>query len=78
MDSTTVDLCLGLFGWTPSTKGHAGLKLHTLLDLRGNIPSVISITTTRVHDASFLDRLHLEAGSFYVMDRGYFHAIRLM
>jgi len=78
MDSTTVDLCLGLFGWTPSTKGRAGLKLHTLLDLRGNIPSVISITTARVHDASFIDRLHLEAGSFYVMDRGYFHAARLI
>jgi hypothetical protein len=78
MDSTTVDLCLGLFGWTPSAKGRAGLKLHTLLDLRGNIPSVISITTARVHDASFIDRLHLEAGSFYVMDRGYFHAARLL
>ncbi len=78
MDSTTVDLCLGLFGWTPSAKGRAGLKLHTLLDLRGNIPSVLSITTARVHDASFIDRLHLEAGSFYVMDRGYFHAARLL
>lgn len=78
MDSTTVDLCLGLFGWTPSTKGHAGLKLHTLLDLRGNIPSFVRISTARVHDASFIDRLHLEPGSFYVMDRGYFHAARLM
>jgi hypothetical protein len=78
MDSTTVDLCLGLFGWTPSAKGRAGLKLHTLLDLRGNIPSFVRITTARVHDASFIDRLHLEAGSFYVMDRGYFHAARLM
>lgn len=78
MDSTTVDLCLGLFGWSPSAKGRAGLKLHTVLDLRGNIPSVVSITTARVHDASFIDRLHLEAGSFYVMDRGYFHAARLM
>jgi transposase len=78
MDSTTVDLCLGLFGWTPSAKGRAGIKMHTLLDLRGNIPSVIRITPGRVHDATFIDQLQLEGGSFYVMDRGYFHAARLM
>lgn len=78
MDSTTVDLCLSLFSWTPSAKGHAGIKMHTLLDLRGNIPSVVRITSARVHDANFIDHLHLEAGSFYVMDRGYFHAARLI
>lgn len=78
IDSTTIDLCLGLFNWAPATKGRAGIKLHTQLDLRGNIPTVILITTARVSDASFLDDLPLESGSFYVFDRGYVHFARLI
>lgn len=77
IDSTTIDLCLGLFDWAPATKGRAGIKVHTQLDLRGNIPTVILITTVRTSDASFLDDLPLEAGSFYVLDRGYLHFERL-
>jgi hypothetical protein len=77
IDASTVDLCLSLFAWAPSVKGKAGVKLHTLLDLRGNIPAFIRITGARVSDASFLDHLRLEAGSFYVMDRGYVHFARL-
>ena len=78
IDSTTIDLCLSLFEWAPATKGRAGIKLHTQLDLRGNIPAFILITTSRVSDVSFLDNLPLEAGSFYVMDRGYVHFERLL
>lgn len=78
LDATLIDLCLGLFAWAPATKGRAGLKLHTQLDLRGNIPTVIRITSARVSDTSFLDDLPLEAGSFYVMDRGYLHFSRLL
>jgi hypothetical protein len=78
IDSTTIDLCLSLFEWAPATKGRAGIKLHTQLDLRGNIPTVILITESRVSDVSFLDNLPLEAGSFYVMDRGYVHFARLL
>lgn len=77
IDATTVDLCLGMFGWAPATKGRAGVKLHTTLDLRGNIPAVIDMTGSRSSDAAFLDRLHLDAGSIYIMDRGYMHAQRL-
>jgi hypothetical protein len=65
IDSTTIDLCLSLFDWAPATKGRAGVKVHTLLDLRGNIPAFIQITGSRVHDATFLDHLRLEAGSFF-------------
>ena len=71
-------MCLSLFDWAPATKGRAGVKVHTLLDLRGNIPAFIQITGSRVHDASFLDHLRLEAGSFYIMDRGYVHMARLV
>lgn len=77
IDASTVDLCLSLFNWAPAANARAGVKLHTLLDLRGNIPSFIRITSTLASDASFLDHLHLEAGSFYVMDRGYMHFARL-
>lgn len=77
IDSTTIDLCLSLFDWAPAANARAGLKLHTLLDLRGSIPAVIRITDTLTADASFLDHLRLEAGSFYVMDRGYVHFARL-
>ena len=78
IDSTTIDLCLSMFEWAPATKGRAGIKVHTLLDLRGNIPAFIEITSSRIHDATFLDRLGLEAGSFYIMDRGYVHMARLV
>jgi hypothetical protein len=78
IDASTIELCLGLFPWAPSANKKGGIKLHTLLDLRGNIPTVLRITHARVSDASFLDELPLEAGSFYVMDRGYLHFKRLM
>jgi hypothetical protein len=78
IDSSTVDLCLALFEWAPASKGRAGVKLHTVLDLRGNIPTVIDITGARSGDHAFLDRIPLEAGSIYIMDRGYMHAARLM
>ncbi|HET9180658.1 MAG TPA: IS4 family transposase [Candidatus Angelobacter sp.] len=71
LDSTTIDLCLSLFPWAPFQKSKGAIKLHTLLDLRGNIPSVIRISHGRVSDVSMLDHLQPEAGSFYVMDRGY-------
>lgn len=71
IDATTIDLCLSLFSWAPAANARAGVKVNTVLDLRGNIPSVLRITSTLVSDVSFLDHLRLEAGSFYVMDRGY-------
>ena len=77
IDASTIDLCLSLFSWAPAANARAGVKLHTLLDLRGNIPTFIRITCALVSDASFLDHLRLEAGSFYVMDRGYMHFARL-
>jgi Domain of unknown function (DUF4372)/Transposase DDE domain len=77
IDASTIDLCLSLFSWAPATNARAGVKLHTQLDLRGNIPSFIRITCALVSDASFLDHLRLEAGSFYVMDRAYMHFARL-
>jgi len=78
IDASTIDLCLSLFNWTPAANKRAGVKLNTLLDLRGNIPSVIRVTSTLVPDAHFLDHLPLETGSFYVMDRGYVHFARLI
>lgn len=78
IDASTIDLCLNLFAWAPAPKDRAGIKLHTLLDLRGNIPAFIRITGALVADTSFLDDLRLEAGSFYVMDRGYIHFARLI
>jgi hypothetical protein len=77
LDSTTIDLCLSLFPWAPFQKSKAAVKLHTLLDLRGNIPSVIRITDGRTSDISMLDQLPPEAGSFYVMDRAYIDFARL-
>jgi hypothetical protein len=78
IDSTMVDLCLSLFAWAPAPQARAGIKVHTLLDLRGNIPTFIRITGALISDASFLDHFPLEAGSFYVMDRGYLHFARLI
>lgn len=77
IDATTIDLCLSLFAWAPAANARAGIKVHTSLDLRGNIPAFIRITGSLVHDVTFLDHLHLEAGSFYVMDRAYTHFARL-
>ena len=77
LDSTTVDLCLSLFPWARFRKTKAAVKLHTLLDLRGDIPTVIIITDGTVHDVNILDELDLEAGSIYIMDRGYVDFRRL-
>jgi hypothetical protein len=70
-DSTTIDLCLSLFPWAKFRKHKGAIKLHTLLDLRGSIPSFIRITAGKVHDVNILDELIPEPGSFYVMDKGY-------
>ncbi len=78
IDSSMIDLCLSLFNWAPAANARAGVKVHTSLDLRGNIPAFIRITGARESDASFLDHLPLEAGSFYVMDRAYVHFARLI
>jgi len=77
LDSTTIDLCLTLFPWARFRKNKGAVKLHTLLDLRGNIPSFIDITDGKVHDVNVLDILISEAGSFYIMDRGYIDFKRL-
>jgi len=77
LDSTTVDLCLSLFPWARFRKHKAAVKMHTLLDLRGNIPTFISITDGKVHDVNILDEIMPEAGAFYVMDRGYLDFERL-
>ena len=77
LDSTTIDLCLALFPWARFRKSKGAVKLHTLLDLRGNIPSFIDITDGKVHDVNVLDILIFEAGSFYIMDRGYIDFKRL-
>jgi len=77
LDSTTIDLCRSLFPWAPFERSKAAVKMHTLLEVRGSIPSFVLITPGRVHDVKALDQLPLEAGSFYVMDRGYIHFARL-
>jgi hypothetical protein len=77
LDSTTIDLCLSLFPWAPFRSTKAAVKLHTLLDLRGNIPTFLHISDGKLHDVNILDQLIPEAGSFYVMDRGYLDFERL-
>jgi hypothetical protein len=77
LDSTTIDLCLSVFPWARFRKHKGAVKMHTLLDLRGNIPTFIRITDGKVHDVNILDQLLLEAGAFYVMDRGYVDFERL-
>src|SRR5688572_2478882 len=77
LDSTVIDLCLSLFPWAQFRRHKSAVKLHTLLDLRGNIPTVIMITGGRVHDAYFMDDLVWEAGAIYLFDRGYLHFHRL-
>jgi hypothetical protein len=77
LDATTIDLCLSLFPWAPFRSTKAAVKLHTLLDLRGNIPTFIHISDGRTHEITVLDMLTAEAGAFYVMDRGYLDFQRL-
>jgi IS4 transposase len=76
-DSTTIDLCLSLFPWAKFRKTKAGVKAHTLLDLRGDIPCWVHVTPAKVHDVKALDLLPIEPGSFYIMDRGYLDFKRL-
>ncbi len=77
LDSTTIDLCLSLFPWAKFRQTKGGIKLHTLLDLRGNIPSVVIVTPAKLHDVNILDQLVFDPGAFYVMDRGYLDYRRL-
>jgi hypothetical protein len=76
-DSTTIDLCLSLFRWARFRRTKAAIKLHTLLDLRGPIPTFVHISDGKLHDVHALDELTIEAGAFYVMDRGYLDFARL-
>ena len=77
LDSTTIDLCLSLFPWAKFRTHKAAVKVHTLMDLKGSIPTVIRITDGKVHDVNILDNLVLEPGAIYVMDRGYLDFSRL-
>ena len=77
LDSTTIDLCISLFPWAKFRQHKAAVKMHTLLDLRGNIPSFIHITDGKTSDVNILDQILPEAGAFYVMDRGYIDFKRL-
>lgn len=77
LDSSTIDLCLALFDWAPFRSTKAAIKLHTLLDLRGAIPSFIHISDGKMGDVNVLDMLPIEAGAFYIMDRGYLDFARL-
>ena len=77
LDSTTIDLCLSMFPWATFRAQKAAIKMHTLLDLHGNIPTFISVTPGRVHDVKILDQICPEAGAFYVLDRAYLDFKRL-
>jgi len=77
LDSTTIDLCLSLFPWAKFRKYKAAIKIHTLMNLKGSIPTFIRITDGKVHDVNFLDELVLEPGAIYIMDRGYLDFARL-
>jgi hypothetical protein len=77
LDATTIDLCLSLFPWARFRAAKGAVRLHTLLDLRGNIPSFIHISDGKLHEVNVLDLIPLEAGAFYVMDRGYADFSRL-
>jgi len=77
LDSTTIDLCLSLFPWASFRKRKGAVKLHTLLDLRGNIPCFLRISHGKTHDVNVLDQLPIEPGAFYVMDKGYNDFARL-
>jgi transposase len=77
LDSTTIDLCLSLFDWAPFRSTKAAVKMHTLLDLRGNIPAFIHVSDGKMGDVKVLDILPIEAGAFYIVDRGYVDFARL-
>ncbi len=77
LDSSTIDLCLSLFPWASFRKHKAGIKLHTLLDLRGNIPACVIITPALLHDINVMDEICTEAGAIYIVDRGYLDFARL-
>ena len=77
LDATTIDLCLSMFPWAPFRSTKAAVKLHTLLDLRGSIPTFIHISDGKLHDVNVLDLIIIEAGAFYIMDRGYLDFARL-
>jgi hypothetical protein len=77
LDSTTIDLCLSLFPWAKFRKRKGAVKMHTLLDVRGSIPTVIFITHGKIHDVHILDNLWIEPGAFYLMDRAYVDFARL-
>ena len=77
LDATTIDLCLSLFDWAPFRATKAAIKMHTLLDLRGSIPAFIHVSDGKMHEVNVLDILPVEAGAFYVMDRGYLDFTRL-
>ena len=77
LDSTVIELCLSTFKWAYFELGKSAVKIHTQLDLRGNIPSFFLITKAKTHDVNFLDILKFETGAFYIMDRGYFDFERL-
>ena len=77
LDSTTIDLCLSVFPWAAFRKNKGAIKLHTLLDLKGNIPTFLHISDGKLHDVNALDLILLEPGAFYVMDRGYVDFKRL-
>ena len=76
-DASTIDLCLSVFSWAPFRSTKAAIKLHTVLDVRGNIPTVIHITDGKTHEVNLLDELVLEPGAFYLLDRGYLDLARL-
>ena len=77
LDSTTIDLCLALFPWAKFRRHKAAIKLHTLLRLRGSLPTVVIVTSGKVHDVNILDELGFEPGAFYIFDRGYLDFARL-
>lgn len=77
LDATTIDLCLSLFPWATFRRHKGGVRLHTLLSLQGNFPTVMLITPASVHEVNFLDHVAWQAGSFYIMDRGYVDLARL-
>jgi len=77
LDTTTIDLCLSVFPWAPFRRAKAAVKLHTLLDLRGNIPTFIHISDGKMHEVNVLDQLLPEPGAFYIMDRGFLDFERL-
>ena len=77
LDASTIDLCLSLFTWAKFRSTKSAVKLHTLIDLRANIPTFIDITDGKVHDVNVLDTLITEPGAFYIMDRGYLDFARL-